>query len=45
MKYFQYGALELPKGKNPEPIIYAYGHALNGIEDHMLLWRICVYIL
>lgn len=37
-KYFQYGALPLPAGDNPDPVIYAYGQALKQVDNHMLIW-------
>ena len=40
MKYFQYGALVLPEGKNPKPVVYAYGQALDEIDDKMIVWKL-----
>jgi hypothetical protein len=40
MKLFQYGALVLPAGKNPDAAIYAYGQALEKVDGHMLKWKL-----
>jgi hypothetical protein len=39
-KLFQYGALALPAGKNPDQVIYAFGQALVKIDGHMLTWKL-----
>lgn len=40
MRYFQYGALVLPPGKNSKPYAYAYGQALEKNDNTLLCWNL-----